>query len=142
MCDRYRAYKCLAKTCDELILAFCWAHVRRDFLKAARSWPTLERWMFIWVEAIRELYRLNTARLEAWDKTLPLALQPLDFTERHQALETKLSKMQVCCEAHLHEPTLHLAQHKVLSSLHNHWAGLTVFSHSIGLSGRPTGLRG
>jgi transposase len=127
VCDRYSAYKCLAKTCDELILAFCWAHVRRDFLKAARSWPDLERWMFIWVDDIRELYRLNAARLEAWDETLPLALQPLDFTERHQALETKLSKMQACCEAHLQEPTLHLAQHKVLSSLHNHWAGLTVF---------------
>src|SRR2546425_2221625 len=35
--------------------------------------------------------------------------------------------MQACCEAHLQEPTLHLATQKVLSSLHNHWAGLTVF---------------
>ena len=94
------------KTCDELILAFCWAHVCGGIFSRQRAvGPTLERWMFIWVEAIRELYRLNTARLEAWDKTLPLALQPLDFTERHQALETKLSKMQVCCEAHLHELT-------------------------------------
>src|SRR3989441_2967005 len=127
VCDRYSAYKCLAKDCDKLILAFCWAHVRRDFLKAARSWPELERWMFTWVEDIRELYRLNAVRLEAWDETLPLDLQPLDFSERHQALETKLSQMQACCEAHLQEPTLHLAKHKVLSSLHNHWDGLTVF---------------
>ncbi len=127
VCDRYSAYKCLAKDFDDLILAFCWAHVRRDFLKAARSWPELERWMFTWVEDIRELYRLNAVRLEAWDETLPLDLQPLDFSERHQALETKLSQMQACCEAHLQEPTLHLAKHKVLSSLHNHWDGLTVF---------------
>jgi transposase len=127
VCDRYSAYKCLAKACDDLILAYCWAHVRRDFLKAARSWPELESWMFIWVEDIRELYRLNAARLEAWDETVPLDLQPLDFPERHQALETKLSQMQACCEAHLQEPTLHLAKQKVLSSLHNHWAGLTVF---------------
>ena len=49
------------------------------------------------------------------------------FTERHQALATKLRQMQVCCEAHLQEPTLHLAKHKVLSSLRTHWAGLTVF---------------
>src|SRR6266446_6023477 len=55
VCDRYSAYKCLAKACDDLLLAFCWAHVRRDFLKAARSWPELERWMFTWVEDIREL---------------------------------------------------------------------------------------
>ena len=38
--DRYSAYKCLAKDCDNLILTFCWAHVRRDFLKAARSSPS------------------------------------------------------------------------------------------------------
>src|SRR6266446_6983073 len=127
VCDRYSAYKCLAKACDDLILAFCWAHVRRDFLKASRSWPELERWMFTWVEDIRELYRLNAVRLEAWDETLPLDLQPLDFSERHQALETKLSQMQACCEAQLQAPTLHLAKHKVLSSLHNHWDGLTDF---------------
>ena len=35
--------------------------------------------------------------------------------------------MQACCEAHLQEPALHLAKQKVLSSLHNHWEGLTVF---------------
>jgi transposase len=127
VCDRYSADKCLAKDCDDLILAFCWAHVRRDFLKAARSWPDLERWMFTWVEDIRELYRLNQARLEAWDETVPLEHQPLAFTECHQALATQLSQMHARCEAHLHEPDLHLAKTKVLSSLRNHWAGLTVF---------------
>jgi transposase len=35
--------------------------------------------------------------------------------------------MHARCEAHLHEPALHLAKTKVLSSLRNHWAGLTVF---------------
>lgn len=127
VCDRYSAYKCLAKDSDHLILAYCWAHVRRDFLKAARSWPEFEGWMFVWVADIRELYRLNAARLEAWDETLPLDQQPVAFTERHQALETKLSQIQASYKAHLQEPTLHLAQRKVLSSLQNHWAGLTVF---------------
>jgi len=127
VCDRYSAYKCLAKACDDLILAFCWAHVRRDFLKAARSWPELESWMFVWIEDIRELYRLNAARLEVWDETLPLALQPSAFAERHHDLETKLSQMRACYQAHLQEPSLHLAKQKVLSSLHTHWEGLTVF---------------
>jgi transposase len=127
VCDRYSAYKCLAKDCDDLILAFCWAHVRRDFLKAGRSWPEFERWMFGWVEDIRELYRLNTARLEAWDETLRLEQQPAAFVERHRDLETQLRQMQARCEAHLQEPDLHLVKHKVLSSLHNHWDGLTVF---------------
>jgi len=127
VCDRYSAYKCLAKDSDELILAYCWAHVRRDFLKAARSWPERKSWMVVWSEDIRELYRLNAARLEVWDETLPLALQSSAFAERHQALATKLSQMQACYAAQLQEPTLHLAKHKVLSSLHTHWEGLTVF---------------
>jgi transposase len=83
--------------------------------------------MFVWVEDIRELYRLNAARLEAWDATLRLEQQPAAFVERHRALETQLRQMQARCEAHLQEPDLHLVKHKVLSSLHNHWDGLTVF---------------
>jgi transposase len=128
VCDRYSAYKSLALECEELILAFCWAHVRRDFLKAARSWPELEKWMFTWVDDIRELYRLNAARLKAWDERLPLDQQASAFADNPCNLVTKLSQMQERCEAHLREPELHLAQQKVLSSLHNHWDGLTVFA--------------
>src|SRR5438309_10517510 len=81
--------------------------------------------MFTWVEDIRELYRLNAARLEAWDETLRLEQQPSAFVERHRDLETQLSQMQARCEAHLQEPDLHLVKHKVLCSLHTRWDGLT-----------------
>ena len=128
VCDRYSASKCLAKDCDDLLLAFCWAHVRRDFLKAARSWPEFERWMFAWVDDIRALYRLNAVRLEVWDESLRLDQQPPAFVECQRDLESQLSQMQVRCEAHLQEPDLHRAKEKVLSSLHNHWEGLTVFA--------------
>ena len=127
VCDRYSAYKCLAKDCDDLILAFCWAHVRRDFLKASYSWPELTNWMWDWVEAIRDLYRLNAARLEVWDETVPFAHQSPAFVERQADLETQLSQMQARWEVHLQEPDLHVAKHKVLSSMRNHWDGLRVF---------------
>src|SRR2546428_1208341 len=127
VCARYSAYKCLAKDHDKLILAYCWAHVRRDFLKAARSWPEFERWMFAWVDDIRALYCLNQARLEGWDETVPRDQQSAAFAERHCDLETHVSQMQARCEAYLLDPDLHLVQKKVLSSLHNHWDGLTVF---------------
>jgi transposase len=125
--DRYSAYKCLAKDNDDLILAYGWVPVRRDFLKAARSWPELESWMFAWVDDIREFYRLHAARLEVWEETLPLDQQPAAFAERQRDLETQLSQMQARCEAHLQEPDLHLAKQKGLSRLHHHWDGLTVF---------------
>jgi transposase len=127
VCDRYSAYKSLALDCDELILAFCWAHVRRDFLKAARSWPELESWMGTWVDDIRALYHLHAARVQEWDAGLSLEQQSSAFDENQCNLVTKLRQMQARCEAHLREPELHLAQQKVLGSLPNHWDGLTVF---------------
>jgi transposase len=127
VCDRYSAYKCLAKDCDDLLLAFCWAHVRRDFLKASHSWPELTNWMWDWVEDIRDLYRLNAARLEVWDETVPFAHQSPAFVERQADLETQLNQMQARWEVPLQEPDLHVAKHKVLSSMRNHWDGLRVF---------------
>ena len=127
VCDRYSAYKCFAKSCDELILAYCWAHVRRDFLKAARSWPELDSWMWAWIDDIRDLSRVNAARLEAWDDTVPLDQQPAAFVERHGELTSQLNQMQTRCAGHLEAKDLHLAKAKVLTSLHNHWDGLTVF---------------
>ena len=128
VCDRYSAYTCLAKSCDKRILAYCWAHGRRDFLKAARSWPELDSWMWAWIDDIRDLYRVNTARLQAWDDTVPLDHQPAAFVERPGELKSHLSQMQTRCEGQLEAKDLHLAKAKVLTSLRNHWDGLTVFS--------------
>ena len=43
VCDRYSAYKKLARlAAGRLVLAFCWAHVRRDFIKVAAARGDLE----------------------------------------------------------------------------------------------------
>jgi transposase len=126
--DRDSADKGLAQACDDLLVALCWAHGRRDFLQAARSGPALERWLFTWVEDIRELSRLHAARLEAWAATWPLALQASACAERHHDLATTLRQMRACYQAHLPEPSRHLAKQKVRSRLPTHWDGLTVFS--------------
>jgi len=140
VCDRYSAYKSFAKSVDALILAYCWAHVRRDFLRAARSWPELEDWMWSWVNDIGPLYQLNGARLKAWDDALPLAQQPWAFVECHHELKSHLGQMQGRCEAYLQEPDLHGAKRKVLSSLQNHWDGLTVFVERPESVCDPTGV--
>jgi transposase len=112
---------------DDLILAYCWAHVRRDFLGAARRWPALAEWRWTWVDDIRRLYRCNAVRLKEWDDTLPLHQQSSAFVACHGELTSHLSQMQARYESHLPEPNLHPAKTKVLSSLQNHWDGLTVF---------------
>jgi transposase len=127
VCDRYSAYKRLAKLCPVILLAFCWAHVRRDFIDAARRWPELEAWMFAWIENIGELYRLNAKRLEHWDETRAESKQSPAFIERHQALVQKLTGMAKRRDFYLGQDTIHSAQKAVLKSLKNHWFGLSVF---------------
>ncbi len=133
VCDRYAAYKKFAREhADFVVLAFCWAHVRRDFLDAARSYPNDEAWMFQWVEAIGKLYHLNQQRLEHWDKTKLLMKQPLLFRQYHKALLVAIEKFRLRIAAALKteapikgEPKT--KRFKLVTSLDNHWIGLTRF---------------
>ena len=127
VCDRYSGYKRLARENPVILLAFCWAHVRRDFLDAARSWPDLQDWMFSWIEMIGELYFLNDQRLEQWNEALVIEQQLPVFRKRHQALEQAIDQMHERCDKELEKETLHTTQRKVLISLKTHWQGLIVF---------------
>ena len=117
--DRYGAYKAMAKDTN-IILAFCWAHVRRDFLGVAKDWPQQENWAMTWVNEIGTLYHLNDLRLELLD-------QPESFAERDRELRIALYQMARKRDAGLTDNNIHPAQKKVLESLKNHWEGLTVF---------------
>jgi transposase len=127
VCDRYSAYKCLAKAHADMILASCWAHGRRDVLNAARSWPEIAPWMWKWIEDSRALYQLNTARLAVWDDMVPLECQAPAFVGRHHDLPTHLQQRQVRGEMYRRERSLPQAKRQLLESLHNHGSGRTVF---------------
>jgi transposase len=119
--DRYKAYQAIDKVKAGLIvLAFCWAHVRRDFLEVARSWPTLEDWGLGWVDRIGELYCLNDARLEVKE-------EPEAFSQADQLLRAQVKLMEREALAELEQKDLHPACRKTLESLGDHWTGLTVF---------------
>ena len=93
VCDRYSAYKKLARLAINILLAFCWAHVRRDFLDAGRALTELEPWALEWKERIGTLYHLNALRLEHWDHERPLSEQSEAFLQHHQALKDTLQLM-------------------------------------------------
>ena len=62
--DRYSAYKAMAQVkAGQIVLAFCWAHVRRDFLAVLTGWSELAEWALAWVEEIGTLYQRNDQRL-------------------------------------------------------------------------------
>ena len=119
-CDRYSAYKRFARLNPGVLLAFCWAHQRRDCLELANSYPPLLPWAMAWVDAIGELYHLNGLRLQAEDGSAERAV--------HQA-ELQQAVQRMCDErdAALADPGLAKPAAKVLQSMQNHWSGLTVF---------------
>ena len=119
--DRYAAYQAMAQVKEgTIVLAFCWAHVRRDFLTVARSWPDQEAWALEWVERIGTLYDCNDRRLEA-----PRATP--QFAACDQEVRREVAAMAPQREHELAQPELHPARRKVLESLREHWPGLTVF---------------
>jgi transposase len=119
--DRYSAYKAMSWVKDGvLVLAFCWAHVRRDFVRVGKGWPELKTWALEWLRRIRVLYRLNDRRLAA----------PKDaaaFGEAEGRLRHAVAAMKTAMETELARADLATPCRKALESLHEHWGGLTRF---------------
>jgi transposase len=119
-CDRYVAYQTWARQHPGVMLSFCWAHQRRDFLHLANDYPELFAWALEWVERIGDLYRLQALRQEAEvDGTL--------YAARSQQLQCAMQLMASACEAGLNDATLAQPATKVLKSMRKHWPGLTLF---------------
>jgi transposase len=115
--DRYSAYKAMAQVKNGgLVLAFCWAHVRRDFVGVGKGWPELKPWALAWLRRIRDLYAANRRRLNApEDVTADQEVRRIVDTMRQQFLEE------------LADPALQTPCRKALTSLQDHWDGLTRF---------------
>jgi len=115
VCDRYSSYKCFAKTIEILILAYCWAHCRRDFLELANSYPEFMDWSFKWVENIGKIYHINKKRLAHWDRKKPLDQQNKKFRKCQDSLVCHLEKMKASANKELSKKSLHDSKRKALN---------------------------
>lgn len=119
--DRYSAYKAMTQVKNgKIILSFCWAHVRRDFLAIFTGWSELTDWSSSWVEEIGLLYHRNEQRLAVQEDAAK-------FSEADQLVRAQVEHMRQRCATELARPDLRLPQRKALTSLQEHWTGLTVF---------------
>lgn len=117
--DRYSAYKVIAKS-GLFILAFCWAHVRRDFLNYSKEYPNNESFGLLWVDKINHLYHVNNQRIQHEPTSK-------EFDEHDQALRSAVMTMQKAVENELNNSELLPSAKKLLVSLNKHWSGLMVF---------------
>jgi transposase len=121
MVDRYSAYKAMSWVKDGvLVLTFCWAHVRRDFIRVGKGWPELKTWALGWLRRIRVLYRLNGRRLAARNDAVA-------FGEAEGRLRQAVAAMKAQRETKLARADLATPCRKVWDSLRGHWEGLTRF---------------
>ena len=119
--DRYSGYKAMAQVKSGLmVLAFCWAHVRRDFVGVGKSWSELTPWALAWLRRIRHAYQINRERLRH-------RLGSARFQEQDTLLHRAMEIMRAEAERELSDPKLRQPCRKVLESLQEHWTGLRRF---------------
>lgn len=115
--DRYVVYQKLG---ENIRVAFCWSHVRRDFLPIQAGYKRLRRWAEGWLKRIDDLFAQNAKRLEVLG-------DPEAFCLEDQALRKLVAAMGETRERELANTTWHPAQRKLLESLREHWEGLILF---------------
>ena len=126
VCDRYSAYKKLARELDgKVILCWCWAHQRRSFIDCAAGHVRLTRWCQGWIERIAAIYRLNDARLEHYAPGLERQTPAFDAAQG--ALKKAVDDLFADAEAELAGLSAKALRAKPLRSLLNHREGLCVF---------------
>ena len=120
--DRYSAYKAMSWVKQGLmVLAFCWAHVRRDFIRVGKGWPQSQD------------VGLGMAATDS--RALPVEPAPVGGGERDSAafreadgcLRQAVAEMKAQMETELARADLATPCRKALESLQEHWEGLTRF---------------
>ncbi|MDE0002774.1 MAG: transposase [Rhodospirillaceae bacterium] len=126
VCDRYSAYKKLARLLGGMVvLQFCWSHMRRDFIQCAAGQVDLARWCEAWLERIAAIYRLNEARLDCHSPGMERQSDAFDAAQG--ALEAALDDMFARAGRELAGLPDDAREAKALRSLANHREGLSVF---------------
>jgi len=115
--DNYVVYRMLG---GGIRNAWCWAHIRRKFIEAARSVPTLASWSTDWVARIAELYRRYDCRAQA-------AADSAEWQHADQALRAWTTTVERVWRDELADPAIAARATKVLRTVQRQWEGLTVF---------------
>ena len=69
-------YESAGKKADGLVNLYCWAHIRRYFVRAGDANPAqLTYWTQAWLDRIRDLYRAHDELTAAWQEAAAPAPQ-------------------------------------------------------------------
>lgn len=114
--DFHTAYQSLAKM-DGVHPLWCFAHIRRYFLRAAEGDDQLRYWADIWLRRIADLYLAHRAMATA-------VVGSAEHTQASAAFDQALQVMDTARRAEAGIHSLRPAAKKVLATLDHEWDGL------------------
>lgn len=114
--DFYTAYQCLARV-DGVDPLWCWAHIRRYFIRAGDAHVQLRTWRDQWVARIADLYVAHRGMAAT-------EVGSAGHTQARQAFDQALDTMDTVRREQATIYSLHPAAKKVLATLDREWDGL------------------
>jgi transposase len=114
--DFYTAYQCLARI-EGVDPLWCWAHIRRYFIRAGDGDPQLRYWADQWVARIADLYLAHRGMAAAQPGSGP-------YAQAHTEFEQALATIDTVRREQMRSPGLRPGGKKVLATLDHEWEGL------------------
>ncbi len=136
--DRFSSYKLLERL-GLVRLSFCWAHVRRDFTDTIKKYPKyldLKEWADSCLLKIAKIYSINKERVLFFENNNQEKFETSDMKLKEAIEDIKtlmldeIEKGKQELEKLEENETLDIeteVRYKIMSSMNNHFEGLTIF---------------
>ena len=115
--DFYAVYQSMGRV-DGVDPLWCWAHIRRYFIRAGDAHPELAAWTAGWIERIAALYTARTAITTAAPGSAEHTTATAQFCAALNTIDAERAAQTS------HAGLLHPAAAKVLATLDREWDGL------------------
>jgi transposase len=125
--DFYSVYTSAGNKADGLVNLYCWAHVRRHFVRAGDANPAqLKYWTQAWLERIKALYAAHEELMSAWAGAAGQAGQAAtaQLEQARAAWDTALAAIDAARQQQMAAPGLQEPAKKALATLDREWDGL------------------
>ena len=143
--DFYAVYQSAGKKADGLVNLYCWAHIRRYFVRAGDANPAqLAHWTTAWLDRIKALYAAHAQLMAAWeDAAAPAprecAAAAARLEEAGAAWDEAIAVIDEVRRKQMIAPGLQEPAKKALATLDREWDGLIAHRGypMIGLDNNP-----
>src|SRR6266545_4367161 len=124
--DFYAVYTSAGKKADRLVNLYCWAHIRRYFVRAGDANPAqLTYWTRAWLDRIKALYAAHEEPMAAWNAAAaPAPRDAARLEDAYAAWDDALAAIDEARTKQMAAPGLQEPAKKALATLDREWDGL------------------